>query len=146
MSDMKAFPEKVKDARSELNLSQTQLAEATGVALRTILDYEKGKKKPRQATLLRLAKALQVSVRFLSDDSCEDPMMDIEKDGYIEEARARFGSKGARDIDELLSESTALFAGGELTQEQKDAFFEAIMTAYVTCKEEAKAKFGHKDS
>ena len=143
---MKAFPEKVKDARSELNLSQTQLAEATGVALRTILDYEKGKKKPRQATLLRLAKALGVSVRFLSDDDCEDPMMDIEKDGYIEEARERYGSKAARDVDELLAENTALFAGGKLSQEQKDAFFNAIMTAYVTCKEEAKAKFGHKDS
>ncbi len=143
---MKGFPEKVKDARSELNLSQTQLGEAAGVALRTIVDYEGGKKKPRQATLLRLAKALKVSTRFLSDDSCEDPMMDIEKDGYIEEARERYGSKGARDVDELLSESTALFAGGKLTQEQKDAFFEAIMTAYVTCKEEAKAKFGRKDS
>ena len=55
-------------------------------------------------------------------------------------------SKGARDVDELLAENTALFAGGKLSQEQKDAFFNAIMTAYVTCKEEAKAKFGHKDS
>ncbi|MBQ4427567.1 MAG: hypothetical protein II881_07415 [Oscillospiraceae bacterium] len=31
---------------------------------------------------------------------------------------------------------------GELSQDQKDAFFQAVMTAYVTCKEEAKAKFG----
>ncbi len=143
---MKPFPEKVKEARAELNLSQAQLGQASGISHRAITDYERGIKKPRQAAMLRLAKALQVSVRFLSDDSCEDPMMDIEKDGYIEEARVRFGSKGARDIDELLSESTALFAGGELTQEQKDAFFEAIMTAYVTCKQDAKAKFGRKNS
>ena len=48
-------------------------------------------------------------------------------------------------MDELLSANTALFAGGELSQEQKDAFFEAVMKAYITCKEEARRKFGKKD-
>ena len=141
---MKPFTDKVRDARIELGLTQTQLGEAAGVSLRTILAYEKGEKKPRQATMLKLAKALKVSVKFLSDDACEDPMEDIEKDGYIEEAREKYGSKGGRDIEQLLADNAALFAGGELTQEQKDEFFQAIMTAYVTCKEEAKAKFGRK--
>ena len=142
---MKPFTDKVRDARIELGLTQTQLGEAAGVSLRTILAYEKGEKKPRQATMLKLAKALKVSVKFLSDDACEDPMEDIEKDGYIEEAREKYGSKGGRDIEQLLADNAALFAGGELTQGQKDEFFQAIMTAYVTCKEEAKAKFGRKN-
>ena len=142
---MKPFTDKVRDARIELGLTQTQLGEAAGVSLRTILAYEKGEKKPRQATMLKLAKALKVSVKFLSDDACEDPMEDIEKDGYIEEAREKYGSKGGRDIEQLLADNAALFAGGELTQEQKDEFFQAIMTAYVTCKEEAKVKFGRKN-
>ena len=142
---MKPFTDKVRDARIELGLTQTQLGEAAGVSLRTILAYEKGEKKPRQATMLKLAKALKVSVKFLSDDACEDPMEDIEKDGYIEEAREKYGAKGGRDIEQLLADNAALFAGGELTQEQKDEFFQAIMTAYVTCKEEAKAKFGRKN-
>ena len=142
---MKPFTDKVRDARIELGLTQTQLGEAAGVSLRTILAYEKGEKKPRQATMLKLAKALKVSVKFLSDDACEDPMEDIEKDGYIEEAREKYGSKGGRDIEQLLADNAALFAGGELTQEQKDEFFQAIMTAYVTCKEEAKSKFGRKN-
>ena len=34
---MKPFSEKVKEARNELGLSQTQLGEAAGVSLRTIL-------------------------------------------------------------------------------------------------------------
>lgn len=143
---MKRFPEKVKDARSELGLSQSQLGEIAGVSLRTILAYEKGEKKPRQCTMLKLAKALKVSVKFLSDDNCENPVEDIEKDGYIEEARERYGSRGARDVEKLLAENTALFAGGELSQDQKDAFFQAVMTAYVTCKEEAKRKFGQHPS
>jgi transcriptional regulator with XRE-family HTH domain len=143
---MKTFSEKVKDARLQLGLSQTQLGDAVGISLRAIVSYEKGEKKPRPGTMLKLAKALGVSVKFLSDDTCENPMEDIEKDGYIEEAREKYGAKGARDVDKLLADNAALFAGGELSQEQKDAFFQAVMTAYVTCKEEAKAKFGRKDS
>ena len=142
---MKPFSEKVRDARNELGLSQTQLGEAAGVSLRTILAYEKGEKTPRPATMLKLAKALKVSVKFLSDDECENPVEDIEKDGYIEEARERYGAQGARDVEALLADNAALFAGGELSQEQKDAFFQAVMTAYVTCKEAAKEKFGKKN-
>ena len=140
---MKLFSEKVRDARCELGLSQTQLGELVGVSLRTILAYEKGEKQPRQATMLRLAKALKVSVKFLSDDNCKNPVEDIEKDGYIEEARERYGSQGVRDVNKLLEDNAALFAGGELSQDQKDAFFRAVMTAYVTCREEARKKFGH---
>jgi len=143
---MKTFSEKIRDARLQLGLSQQQLGEATGVSLRTILNYEKGKKMPRQGTIFKLAKALGVSVKFLVDDHCENPLEDIEKDSYIEDAREKYGSKGARDIDKLLADNAALFAGGELSQEQKDEFFQAVMVAYVTCKEEAKKKFGRKDS
>ena len=141
---MAAFEEKVKVARVELGMTQQELADATGVSKRAIINYERGEKKPRPTTLLALAKALKVSTKFLSDPECDDPVADIEKDGYIEEARERYGSKGARDVDALLAENAALFAGGELSQEQKDVFFQAIMTAYVTSKEAAKVKFGHK--
>jgi transcriptional regulator with XRE-family HTH domain len=141
---MKTFADKVKDARAELGYSQKQLGETCGVSIRTILSYEKGEKFPRQSTLLKLAKALKVSVKFLSDPECEDPVADIEKDGYIEEARARYGAKGVRDVDALLADNSALFAGGELSQSQKDAFFDAIMKAYITSKEAAKEKFGPK--
>lgn len=143
---MKTFSEKVKDARLQLGLSQQQLGEATGVSLRTILSYEKGEKMPRQGTLLKLAKALGVSSKFLIDDLCENPMEDIEKDSYIEDAREKYGHNGAKDVEQLLADNAALFAGGELSQEQKDEFFQAVMVAYVTCKEEAKKKFGRKDS
>lgn len=141
---MMSFTDKVKDARAARDLTQPQLAEMVGVSDRSILAYERGEKKPRQGTMLKLARALGVSVKFLTDDSCTNPVEDIEKDGYIQEARDLYGPKGARDIDELLSENQALFAGGELSQEQKDKFFQAIMEAYVLCKESARETFGRK--
>ena len=143
---MKTFSEKVRDARLQRGLSQQQLGEAIGVSVRTILSYEREEKMPRQGTIFKLAKALGVSVKFLSDDHCENPLEDIEKDSYIEDAREKYGHNGAKDVEQLLADNAALFAGGELSQEQKDEFFQAVMVAYVTCKEEAKKKFGRKDS
>ena len=58
--------------------------------------------------------------------------------------RERKSPIGNALMEQLLADNTALFAGGELSQEQKDAFFEAVMTAYLACKKEAKEKFGRK--
>ena len=49
-------------------------------------------------------------------------------------------------MEQLLADNAALFAGGELSQDQKDAFFEAVMKAYITCKEEARIKFSRKNA
>ena len=131
------FSDKIKVAREQAGLTQQQLADSTGVSKRTIASYESSGAIARASTMLKLAKALNVSSKYLSDDSCLDPMADIEKDGYLEEARERYGSSGARDVDQLLRDNAALFAGGKLSQEQKDQFFEAVMRAYVACKDEA---------
>ena len=109
---MKAFADKVKEARISLGLSQPQLAQEVGVSPRSVQAYERGEKTPRAAMMAKLGKALKVSVKFLSDDECEDPVAAIEKDNYIEEARERYGSKGARDVEQLLADNAALFAGG----------------------------------
>ena len=141
---MKSFAEKVFDARTELGFSQSQLGERVGVSLRSILAYEKGEKTPRPSTVLKLARVLNVSVKFLTDENCENPLEDIEKDGYIEEARERYGAKGARDLDTLIRENCALFAGGELSADEKEVFFEALTKAYIASKEEARSKFSPK--
>ena len=138
------FSDKIKRAREVAGMTQKELAEAVGVSQRTIASYESGGASARKTTIEKLGAALKVSVRYLSDESCTDPLADIEKDEYIEQARAMYGAKGARDMDELLRDNAALFAGGELSQEQKDSFFEAVMFAYVTSKEKAKEKFGRK--
>ena len=138
------FTDKIKRAREVAGLTQHELAEAVGVSQRTIASYESSGAKARRGTTEKLAKALKVSVKYLSDENCTDPLEDIEKDAYVDQARALYGYRGARDMDTLLNENQALFAGGEISEEQKDQFFQAIMSAYLTCKEEAKKKFGKK--
>lgn len=138
------FSDKIKRSREVANMTQQELARAVGVSQRTIASYESGGARARRSTTEKLARALKVSVKFLTDDSCTNPLEDIGKDAYIDEARAMYGSKGVRDMEELLQDNAALFAGGGLSQEQKDAFFQAVMTAYVTCREEARKKFSPK--
>lgn len=141
---MLSLGEKIRTSRRSADMSQTELANLAGVSVRSVIGYEKDEKHPRQGTLFLIAKALKVSIKYLSDSSCNDPKEDIEKDQYIVDADEKFGSSGVRDINSMLEENLALFAGGELSQAEKDIYFEAIMTAYVTCKEKAKEKFGRK--
>ena len=108
-------------------ITREELGEAAGVSARTIFDYERGKKSPRQSNLLRLAKALRVSSRFLSDESCEDPLEGIEKDSSIRKrgtAMAQKGHPGSRCS--LERDHLHFMAGGDTPQEDKDKFFEAI--------------------
>ena len=133
-----------KRSREVADLTQQELADLVGVSKRTIASYESTNAMARRTTIVKLARALKVSVRYLSDDECTDPLADIEKDDYVEEAGQRYGASGARDVDALLRDNAALFAGGELSQEEKDAFFEAVMRAYVTSKDIASVKFGRK--
>lgn len=142
---MKEFGAKVKEARDILGISQGALAEAVGVTQRSITAYETGKTRPRGGTARKLARALQVSVDYLLDDEIEDPRHGIEKDPYLEKMRDTYGARGEEEARLLLEKNMALFAGGSLSQEAKDAFFEAIMTAYVTCKEEARQTYGRKN-
>lgn len=141
---MKTLAQKIFGSRSKLGLSQKELGELAGVSSRSVIAYEKGEKKPRQSTLYALAKALKVSVKYLSDDSCTDPREDIETDDFHQEAHNQVGLSESRDIVRMLQENEALFAGGELSQAEKDIYFDALMTAYVNCKQKAKEKFSKK--
>lgn len=138
------FSDKIRHAREMAKLTQQQLADKVGVSKRAIAAYETTNAIARKSTMEKLARALKVSVKYLSDPDCTDPLADIEKDEHVLEARRLYGNAGARDVDTLLSENAALFAGGDLSQDQKDAFFEAVMKAYIASKDASRAKFGHK--
>lgn len=143
---MKSFAKKLKDARERKDLSQTELAKRAGISQRSITSYENENIIPRGNTIRKLAKALNVSIEYLVNEEVTDPNAGRDKDAFIGTARDNYGIKGEREARLLLERNKALFAGGELDQEAKDAFFEALMVAYVQCKEEAKETFGKKNT
>ena len=129
------FGEKVKAERTKLGLNQDELAEKIGVTRRIIGSYENDKSRPRGMERYKaLAEALGENVNYLLS----------EDDAFIAEVEDKYGRRGAKQAQELLAEVTGLFAGGELDEEAKDAFYQAVTKAYLSCKMEAKKHLGEK--
>ena len=141
---MKGFSEKVKEQRARLGLSQKELAQKAGIGYRTITAYEAGDCFPRAATMYKLAKALGVSTEYLKDNSVENYREGTDRMEYVEEMRKQTGYRESLDLEAMLKENQALFAGGTISEEAKDAYFQAVMQAYVECKKAAQEKFGRK--
>ena len=142
---MKPLSEKIFEARRQMRFSRKKLGELVGVSERSIYTYEMVSARPRPSVIRKLADVLQVSALYLDNDDIEDPFFGIERNNHINEAVSRFGEKAAKELNSLLDRNTAVFAGGDLDQEAKDAFYEALTNAYFDCKREAQKKFGRKE-
>lgn len=119
------FGEKIKTLRKEQGMTQKDLAEALGLSLRTISNYETGGLRPRHdATYDALAALFHVPKTYFF----------TEEDAFISAAEARWGKSGAADARELVDGVIGLFAGGRLDEEDKQAVFEAIQEAYFRAK------------
>ncbi len=135
------FGEKIKEARLAMNLSQTELAQITGISERSLYTYEQLGTLPRKNNIRKLAEALHISVSYLLDEDETDTQNQIDNDLFIMEAREKFGSKGAKEAEDVLGRVNSLFAGGDLDEEAKDVFFQAVMAVYMDSKKNARDKF-----
>ena len=75
---MQIDPETLKKLRKTKGFSQQTLADASGVAKKTIARIETGKGEPRGATVQELAKALRVKPKVLAQKSESDAVRDEE--------------------------------------------------------------------
>lgn len=128
------FGSKLRKLREENNMTQVDLADALGLSLKAISNYELKGTRPRTMDMYeKIADLFQVDLNYLLTN----------ESAFVVKAHKTYGSKGAREAEELLSSMTGLFAGGELAEEDKDALFEAIQEAYWEAKLENK-KYGKK--
>lgn len=69
-----SFSKKLKQLREDKGLSQQELADASGVSVWAIRDYEQGKRRfdPGLHLLVKLSKALKVSLDVFADCVTED--------------------------------------------------------------------------
>lgn len=123
------FGEKIKTLRKEKGLNQTQLAQAVGVSLRTIRGWEIEGRYPKQhAIYQKLADVLNCDLTYLM----------TEDESFITQASEQFGRRGAMQALQILEEVNALFAGGELSDEDMTAFMDEVQTLYLDSKKRAK--------
>ena len=62
---------KVYEARVDLGITQQQLADATGISVRTIISIEKGRQFPTLLSAMRIAHYFSLSVDQLFEYKCE---------------------------------------------------------------------------
>lgn len=129
--------DKIKAARKAAKISQLDLSKEIGISRQTITLYESNQRKPKNAaTIIALAKALDVPTDyFLSEDEL---IAAQEQDNFLEQATARYGNRGKAQAEAILNEAGVLMAGGDLSDEDKDAFFRAMTEIYFDAKEKAK--------
>ena len=143
------FGEKIKELRKKRGFSQAELAEKIGVTQKTICNYENGTRFPKGQKIINgFADIFDVSIDYLLDDTSIDEIennIDIEyKDEFISSAKENFGYKGKKEAENLLEKTAAIFSGGSLSDEDKDAFFQSITELYFDAKSKSRKKFGKK--
>ena len=126
------FGEKLKNVRKKRNMTQQELAKATGVSKRTIQFYENNKRYPRKRKFYyQIAEIFDVDVNcFLNDD-----------EEFLLESGEQFGRRGQIQAQQVLEQASALFAGGELSEEDQIIFLNEIQQLYLDSKGRSRDKF-----
>ena len=129
-----AFAENLKEKRAQSGLTQAELAMKAGVTARTIQNYELGTRKPGNMVIVqRIADALGTTTEQLLSSG----------ETLVVAAHERGGARAAKDINELVSEVTGMFAGGKLSDDALDGAMLALNEAYWIAKDKNK-KYGRK--
>ena len=123
------FGEKLKAVRLSKNISQSELADMTGISERSLYTYEQRGTLPRSGNLSRIADALGVSADYL-----------LGGEGSTD---AGFVDSHSGEVSALLERAATLFAGGELDVEAKELFYRSLTQVYLDSQAEAK-KFAPK--
>lgn len=148
---MKPFSEKLKEARKARGLRQTEFGALLGVTSRMIIEYEKGTRRPHRRKMQEFADILELPADYLLDDRYDDVLSVFNQELPPPPAlpaaapappaeplpQSEVEAQARREVTFLMERSAALFAGGELPQEAKDAFFQSLYEAYLKCREQA---------
>ena len=126
------FGEKVKDLRGSKGLTRAELGKEIGVSPRTILYYEHGESYPRNREIyIKLAELFSVDVNYLL----------TEDEEFLAETTTKYGRRGRIQAEDILAQASALFAGGELSDEEEIAFIHEMQGLFLDSKKRAREKF-----
>lgn len=118
--------EKLDVMLSRRRLKRVEFAEKVGITYRAFAYYMSGTRKPRKSVLDRIAKELDVTPEFLTDDSVDIQLTSEEK--LIKKIADR--GLDTTDAVKFLSKSRGLFAGNSLTDEDKTHLMRCLTEIY----------------
>ena len=107
------FSERLKELRKQASLTQVELAGKIGIGQSSYADWERGKKKPTQDNLIKIAQVLNVSVDYLVGNS-EEKSDDLDNIELL----FRMNSKGLTKDEKAVFKKELI----EFMEKRKKAF------------------------
>lgn len=114
------FKERLAKLRRLSGMTQAELAKELGITLRSVQNYELGARYPKTETIERIANIFGIDQSALISD----------EEYFIVEAKQKRGKRGQESAERLIRNANALFAGGDLSDEDKKNVFAALQKAY----------------
>ncbi len=118
------FTEKLQNLRKEKGWTQAELAEKVGVSCRSIQNYELGSRYPKRNILDKLCEVLETRIEYL-----------VSSSDFLGLVEAEDGVRGVASAQQLLECAGALFAGGDISEDDKDKVMLALQNIYWKSKE-----------
>ena len=123
------FGEKLVKLRIKKGITQAQTADIIGISRRTYINYETKGSYPRDREIYK---------KLADLFECDHNYLLTEDEEFVINASKKYGTNGRREAEKLVSQLCGMFAGGELSEEDRDAVMRALTDAYFECKEENK--------
>lgn len=121
------FCDRLLQLRRARKLTQKDVAAACGITRQTYSGYESGKRYPKKKEMYQvLADFFEVDVAYLYTD----------REMFLDAAHEQYGSRGMAQAQELVSQLAGMFAGGELSDQDREAVMRSLEKAYWLAKED----------
>ena len=125
------FAEKLKNIRISKGWSQEEAAERSGISRRTIQNYESGNMLPKKrSTYTVLADTFGVEETVLLDSNID----------FVLRANEQYGDSAMRQAMDLVADVKALWAGGEMAEEDMDEIMRSLQEAYLEAKQKSSGR------
>ena len=112
------------------------LSRSSGLSDRAIRYIENNERQPGIDAIKKLSAALDVSTSYFMDDDLFQE--EVDKEEVLAEAKEKYGSRGKAQAERIYQQTQALFAGGQLSEEDRSAFRDLMIDLFFETKEEAK--------
>lgn len=128
--------EKVRFLRDNRKMTLAALSRATGLSDRAIRYIENGERTPGVDAVRKLAAALDVSTDYFMEEDLF--RQELRREEALGRAKEKYGSRGMAQARAVYESARGLYAGGRLSEEERDAFRDLMMELFFETKEEAK--------
>lgn len=118
------FGERLKAIRQKKNIKQAELANISGVSLRTLSRYETGEVSPSIKAIQKLAGALEISTEELTSDNFAKTQNANDLDVHMDTV-----SEARDDLMKHAQAVSAILAGGKIPDEDRAAVMKIIIEA-----------------